>query len=201
MHFSTHKKSGIAILEIIVMVFVGGIFLFVVVGGIFALINQKYRPSGISTLANARQIQIATQSAALDRETTGGTNIIGWPGMNVGFSSWLTNMGSNAYLTTNDLRKLFSAPGIIIKGLPQYAMGKSAFRIYQVSSNSPSETVFISTFNWNAEASNVPLSPNSVPYGDKGFIIMHKTGDGATYKGSQATNTNLFGTLTNNIAP
>ena len=34
---------------------------------------------------------------------------------------------------------------------------------------------------------------DSKPFGDKGFVVFRKSGDGAVYKNQQATNTNLLG--------
>src|SRR5262245_38731313 len=89
----------------------------------------------IQTLSNARQIQVATQSVALDAVTSGDSTMIGWPGSN-GLSVWITNLASNASLSSNDVRKLFTAPGVTIatNAMPTFGNnGTSAFRVYAVS--------------------------------------------------------------------
>ncbi|MEO6848408.1 MAG: hypothetical protein ABI254_14225 [Chthoniobacterales bacterium] len=129
---------------------------------------------------NMRQIQQITASAALDRGVTGDTNIIGWPGTNIGFSVWVRSL-TNASISEKVIEKLFSGPGVKVDGFPEYAQGKTAYRVYQVSEDSATNTVFLSTYSWNAEAPNTD---------GKGFVIMHKDGRGVSYSAKQATNTN-----------
>lgn len=157
----------------------------------------------LQTVSNSRQIQIGAQSVALDQVTSGDSTMIGWPASN-SFTVWITNLMTNANLTSNDMRKIFGAPGVTIatNELPSLAgigtaTTKSAFRVYQVSETSPSDAILLSTGNWN----NGALATNGgVPYGDKGFVIMRKGGDGASYKPNQATNYSLLGT-TNALTP
>jgi hypothetical protein len=65
-------------------------------------------------------------------------------------------------------------------------------QVYPVRENSPGDAIFISTQNWDSFSE---LQTDSVPYGDKGFVIFRKGGDGNVFQANQATNTNSLGTL------
>lgn len=143
------------------------------------------------TLNNARQLQIATQTMAMDSFTTGDGP--GWPGDSEGGGDWgayCNNLTNGRYLTASDLLKLVTAAGVKVG--TAFPPAKSALQVYTVKENSPNEAIFISTFNWN---NFQPLQPNAVPYGDKGFVIFRKAGDGGVYQAPQATNTNTLGSM------
>lgn len=103
---------------------------------------------GVQVLSNARQLHLATQQMALDGMTTGDTNL-GWPGDTGGtFSNWAHQLTAENYLTTNDFRKLMSAPGVLPRpeGIPPQK--ECALLVYAVSSNSPGPTVFLTSANF-----------------------------------------------------
>jgi prepilin-type N-terminal cleavage/methylation domain-containing protein len=143
------------------------------------------------TLNNARQLQMATQTMAMDSFTTGDGP--GWPGDAQGGGNWevfCNDLTNGRYLTSSDLLKLVGAPGVQVG--TAFPPAKSALQVYPVKENSPSDAIFISTFNWS---SFQELSPDAVPYGDKGFVVFRKAGDGSVYLARQATNTNTIGTM------
>lgn len=143
------------------------------------------------TLNNSRQLQIATQTMAMDSFTTGDGP--GWPGDSEGGPDWQTfcnDLTNGRYLTSSDLLKLVAAPGVKVG--TAFPPAKSGLQLYAVKENSPSDAIFISTFNWN---NFQELVPESVPYGDKGFVIFRKGGDGGVYQARQATSTNALGTV------
>jgi hypothetical protein len=51
------------------------------------------------------------------------------------------------------------------------------------------ETTYITTANYT---NGQPLSPVAKPFGDKGFVVFKKGGDGAVFLQAQATNTTLL---------
>jgi len=142
------------------------------------------------SLNNARQLQLATQTMAIDSFTAGDGP--GWPGDSDGvdWGSFCTSLVDGRYLTANDLKKIVSAPGVKVgNSLPP---SPSALQVYPVKENSPGDSIFISTQNWNGFNS---LKPEAIPYGEKGFVIFRKGGDGNVFQANQATNTNVLGTL------
>jgi prepilin-type N-terminal cleavage/methylation domain-containing protein len=148
------------------------------------------------SLSNCRQLSLATFSLAQDSVASGDNSIPGWPSTN-SFAIWATQL-TNAGITTNDVRKLLSASGVNAEWPPTAA--SSALNAYQVVDTSPGDMVFLTTKNWDA-ASPAALSTTAVPYGDKGFIVFRKSGDGVIYKAAQATNAiTFFGSATNKSA-
>jgi prepilin-type N-terminal cleavage/methylation domain-containing protein len=145
-------------------------------------------------LSNLRQLHLATQTMVLDGETTKDTNL-GWPGDTGGtFTNWVRQLVP-AYLSTNDFCKLLSAPGVIVPAgkIPE-TMSGGAVRVYAVSTNSPDTTVFLTSANFtNTPAGGTPLDKNSKPYGDKGFVVFRKGGDGAILLARQVGATNIIG--------
>lgn len=142
------------------------------------------------SLNNARQLQMATQTMAIDSVTAGDGP--GWPGDSdgIGWEAFCSSLVDGRYLAAGDLRKLVSAPGVRVgNSMPP---SPSALQVYPVKENSPGDAIFVSTQNWNGPSE---LKPEAVPYGDKGFVIFRKGGDGNVFQANQATNTNALGTF------
>ena len=143
-------------------------------------------------MSNGRQIFIANSQMALDAVTTGDTNL-GWPGdiggSNTSWSPWASALVP-AYMSTNDFNKMLSAPGLV-RGTAVAPSSKSpsALNVYDIKDSSTMESTYITTANFtNGQA----LSPVAKPFGDKGFVVFKKGGDGAIFLKAQATNTNLL---------
>ena len=143
-------------------------------------------------MSNGRQIYIANTQMALDAVTTGDTNL-GWPGdiggSNTSWSTWATAMVP-AYMSTNDFSKMLSAPGLV-RGTNTAInqASPSSLYVYAVTDASTMETTYITTANYT---NGQPLSPVAKPFGDKGFVVFKKGGDGAVFLQAQATNTALL---------
>jgi prepilin-type N-terminal cleavage/methylation domain-containing protein len=149
------------------------------------------------SLNNARQLQLATQTMALDSFTSGEGP--GWPGDNDdGWQPFCQNLVDGKYLTETDLRKIATAPGVQIPP-NQFPPSKSGLQVYSVSESDPGDSIFISTFNWTGFAE---LSADALPFGDKGFVIFRKAGDGNVYQARQATSESIGNSeLAAGIAP
>jgi prepilin-type N-terminal cleavage/methylation domain-containing protein len=145
------------------------------------------------SMSNARQIFIATTSMALDGTTTGDTNL-GWPAdiggsNNTSWNKWADALVPN-YMPDADFAKMLSAPGLLRgTNIPPGTREPSALSVYPVSDSSPMTFTFITTANYTNPQ---PLQPNAKPFGDKGFVVFKKGGDGAVYQKSQATNTSIL---------
>lgn len=146
------------------------------------------------TLSNMRQLHLATQSMALDGVTDRNTNLA-WPGDTGGsFSNW-TRQIVPAYLGTNDFFKLMSAPGVAVRsGKLPTRMTDCALRVYAVTGEASGSFVFLTTANFtNTPHAGPPLQKDAKPYGDTGFVVFRKGGDGAILLKNQAAQTNLIG--------
>jgi prepilin-type N-terminal cleavage/methylation domain-containing protein len=171
-----------------------------IVGILIALALPSTRGSGLSkgqmtqTLSNCKQLHLATQQMALDGLTTGDTNL-GWPGDTGGTFTYWSRQLVPAYLTTNDFCKLLSAPGVIVPlGKIPETVSAGAVRVYAVSTNSPDTAVFLTSANFtNTPLGGTPLDKSTKPYGDKGFVVFRKGGDGAILLARQVGMTNIIG--------
>jgi len=147
------------------------------------------------TLNNARQLHVATQTMALDAFTVGSGP--GWPGD--GSADWGTfcqDLVDGKYLTESDIRKICSAPGVQVSDT--FPPDKSGLQVYAVTENAPSDAIFVSSYNWTGFQE---LTQDAIPYGDKGFVLFRKGGDGSVYQSRQATNETLGKLVGDGFAP
>jgi prepilin-type N-terminal cleavage/methylation domain-containing protein len=173
-----------------------------------AITGALVRGQMTQTLSNMKQLHLVTQQMAIDSTTTGDTNL-GWPGdmPTPSWSAWATSIVANNYMATNDFVKMVSAPGITpsltnYSGLmPGVKLGR-AILLYGVSDTNTSDTVVISTSNFtnNTSGGTKPLA-NALPYGDKGYLVFRKGGDGSVLKANQSgsTFTNIIGASATNL--
>lgn len=180
------KRLGFTLIELLVVISIIGILASLAIPAVTGALT---RGQMTGTLNNARQLHLATQQAELDQNTSGEASA--WPGSNRSFQSW-AQLLTNGYLSANDMRKIFSAPRVTVTTVPPTQMSDTAFNVYQVGNIEESAAVFISTKNWNAVSPALPGAA-AVPYGDKGFVVMRKGGDGQVYQARFATNTNTVG--------
>jgi len=140
------------------------------------------------SLNNARQLFLATQTMAMDAFATG--EGAGWPGDNIINSDWnayMEQLTIGKYLTPADLRKICSAPGVQQPSGDDSLPTVSGLAVYAVTDSSASDDIFCSTANWTGPVEE--LQPSSVPFGDKGFMVFRKGGDGSVYRPAQANST------------
>jgi prepilin-type N-terminal cleavage/methylation domain-containing protein len=152
-----------------------------------AISSALVRGQMTQTLNNARQLTIATQTMSMDTTTAGGGTAwtMGSDGQMLTVDTFTQELMTNKYLTVSDLRKIFAAPGVIVPTTSSnFTAADIAFSIMETRESSPSDQPFLITKNWE----NGELTTNA-PYGDKGFIVFRKGGDGGTFsRASDATN-------------
>ena len=152
-----------------------------------AISSALVRGQMTQTLNNARQLTIATQTMSMDTTTAGGGTAwtMGSDGQMLTVDTFTQELMTNKYLTVSDLRKIFAAPGVVVPTTSSnFTAENIAFSIMETQESSPSDHPFLITKNWE----NGKLTTNT-PYGDKGFIVFRKGGDGGTFsRASDATN-------------
>ena len=144
-----------------------------------AIASALVRGQMTQTLNNARQLTIATQTMSMDTVTAGGGTswTMGSEGQVLTAESFNQELITNKYLTVSDLRKIYTAPGIIISNTAtSFPANAIAFSIMETQESSPPDQPFLITKNWQAG-----VVTTNAPYGDKGFIVFRKGGDGGTY--------------------
>jgi prepilin-type N-terminal cleavage/methylation domain-containing protein len=165
-----------------------------------AITGALARGQMTQTLSNMKQLHLVSQQMALDSTTTGDTNV-GWPGDMGSWSAWSSNI-VGGYMTTNDFLKMLAAPGITPPpntspvGLTPGVAGGRAILVYPVGETNDSSYVLFTTSNFtnSATGGSRPLA-TALPYGEKGFVVFRKGGDGAVLQARQTgtTYTNIIG--------
>lgn len=170
-------------------------------------------------VSNARQVHLSTFQMATDGTQTGDAKY-GWPGdlaassdASVQISTvkdFVLRLVDNDYLKPGDL-KIFAAPGVtpwngtytaptgtgtVGAFTPDFTDSNCAFKIYKARDNDGGNSIFLATknFTYTSIPANA-IDPNKTPFGDKGFVVFHKGGDGTFYKKQQATSKSLLGIL------
>lgn len=187
---SHRRKAPYTWKEIIVA---SSVFVVLLLGvGIFIL-TQISRPAKEGMLGRMRQLHLATLSMALDGTTTGDTNLA-WPGTHDGtFSTWARNIVP-AYLSTNDFCYLLSGQRAAGEPVALPTKNTNSILVYGVTDEQDGSYVFLTSANFtNTPTGGGPLRPDATPYGNKGFVVFRKAGDGAYLRPDQTGQTNVIG--------
>ena len=142
------------------------------------------------TMNNGRELYLAAFRMATDGAAKS-DGILAWPGdfpANT-LADYCSKLVEKDYLKAGDLQRILSAPGAdcvlaATSGPEVILSGKSALKIYKVTSADRSNTIFAASANY---LYGTNLTSNAVPFGDAGFVVVRKSGDAGVYKKSQAT--------------
>jgi hypothetical protein len=168
---------------------------------VFAWQSAAHRGNQISpVLNNARQLYIAGFSMATDFNTSGDGHL-GWPGELaerkedpvLTVSAYIERLVAYEYLKKVDMGKVMQAPGV-----PEWDISRPfradycPFKIYRVKEGDGAESIFCATRNFSY---NGDLDAGQSPYGDRGFIVFRKGGDGKVFGKADATEPSKIGLL------
>jgi prepilin-type N-terminal cleavage/methylation domain-containing protein len=193
------RSLAFTLIELLVVISIIGILAALALP---AITGALARGQMTQTLSNMKQLHLVSQQMALDATTTGDTNV-GWPGdmPSPGWATWATNVVAG-YMTTNDFMKMVSAPGITAppntspSGLTPGTKSGRAIILYNISETNDSSFVLFSSANFtNTIGGGQRPDKSALPYGDKGFVVFRKGGDGAVLQARQTGSafTNIIG--------
>lgn len=211
------RKKNLAAFTLIEMLVVIAIIATIAAFALPAITGALTRGQLTQAVSNARQIHLSTFAMATDGTQTGDAKY-GWPGDLALASSnpvtsvslFVSRLVDNDYLKSGDL-KVFSASGVAPWNgtyMPPADANSTgvfnpvfngdtncAFKIYKVKESDASDAIFLATKNFaKTGIASTAIDPAKTPFGDKGFVVFHKGGDGTYYKKQQATS-NLLGTV------
>jgi prepilin-type N-terminal cleavage/methylation domain-containing protein len=211
------RKDHTAAFTLIEMLVVIAIIATIAAFALPAITGALTRGQLTQAVSNARQVHLATFSMATDGTQTGDAKY-GWPGdLAVATTSPITSVPTfiqrlvdNDYLKPGDL-KVFTASGISPwNGTytpppstdspgsldPAFTDTNCAFKIYKVKDSDGSNAIFVATKNFTySNVAATAIDATKQPFGDKGFVVFHKGGDGTFYKKQQATAKAILGVL------
>lgn len=157
-----------------------------------AITNAFHKRALTRTMNNARELYLAGFHMATDGAAKSDANLT-WPGdyAATSLADYCGKLVQNDYLKATDIQRILTAPGsactVTTTAGPPASLtltGKSALKVYKVKSGDPSIAIFSVSANY---IYNTPLNPTSVPFGDKGFVVIRKRGDAGVYGRNQAT--------------
>ena len=205
---TTRVSRGITLIELLVVICLIGILVSLMIPSVGGPIPRG-RGQMTQALNNEKQIHLATFNMATDRISSGDPKI-GYPGdlvasgtMPCKVSEFVKVLVKNNYLRTGDL-KIFAAAGVTPfsnQDINQFSAipgpnNNCAFTVYCIQESDTTDAIFLSTINATLEVSSTTfnLDAKAVPFGDKGYVIFHRGGDGAILGKNPAGRAHLQGT-------
>jgi prepilin-type N-terminal cleavage/methylation domain-containing protein len=188
------RVSAFTLIELLVVIAIIAILAALAVPALTSAL-AKAQMSG--TMNNGRQLYLAQFQMANDGTATGDASSA-WPGdlptVPATLVAYVNVLLAKGYLKGGDILKLMNAPGgnlnaTVTPGAPPipetiaFNSGDAGIKVYVVKDGDPANAIFAASHNY---VYNTALVNTSVPYGTKGFIVMHKGGDGAVFKEGQA---------------
>jgi prepilin-type N-terminal cleavage/methylation domain-containing protein len=186
------RISAFTLIELLVVIAIIAILAALAVPALTSAL-AKAQMSG--TMNNGRQLYLAQFQMSNDGVATG-DNTSAWPGdlptIPPTLAAYMNVLLAKGYLKGGDVLKLMNAPGAnliatVTPGAPDtiaFTGGNAGLKVYLVKDGDPANAIFAASHNY---IYNNALAAANVPYGTKGFIVMHKGGDGAVFKEGQAT--------------
>ena len=188
-HRSRKSFAAFGIKELIAAIVIVGVIAFLAKP---TITNALHKREMTRTMNHARELYLASFHMATDGAAKSDPNLA-WPGElpATTLAEYCGRLVQHNYLKAEDLQRILSAPGatciVTSTAGPPASLtltGKSALKIYKIKGGDPSTAIFAASSNY---IYNTPLNPASVPFGDKGFVVIRKRGDAGVYGRNQAT--------------
>jgi prepilin-type N-terminal cleavage/methylation domain-containing protein len=184
------SSSAFTLIELLVVIAIIAILAALAVP---ALTSALAKAQLTGTMNNGRQLYLAQFSMANDGTATGDPKLA-WPGDYLPalttLQDYTNTVVSPGYLKGGDIQKLYSAPSAACtvatnSGPPETVTltGLSALKVYKLKDVDGSNTIFAATRNY---VYNTQVNSGDVPYGTRGFMVIHKGGDASVLKAGQA---------------
>ena len=184
------SSSAFTLIELLVVIAIIAILAALAVP---ALTSALAKAQLTGTMNNGRQLYLAQFSMANDGTATGDPKLA-WPGDYLpllgSLEDYTNTVVSPGYLRGGDIQKLYSAPSAACtvataSGPPETVTltGTSGLKVYKIADVDGSNTIFAATRNY---IYNTTINSTSVPYGQRGFMVIHKGGDASVLKAGQA---------------
>jgi prepilin-type N-terminal cleavage/methylation domain-containing protein len=185
------RISAFTLIELLVVIAIIAILAALAVP---ALTSALAKAQMTGTMNNARQLYLSQFQMANDGTATGDATLA-WVGdynpLPADLQEYCNKLVGKGYLKGGDLTKILSAPSanctvtITDPGPPEVIglAGTSALKVHPIKDADPSNTIFCTSRNY--VYNTAPLA-TALPYAQKGFVVMHKGGDGAVFKQGQA---------------
>jgi prepilin-type N-terminal cleavage/methylation domain-containing protein len=185
------RISAFTLIELLVVIAIIAILAALAVPALTSALSKAQQTG---TMNNARQLYLAQFQMANDGSATNDATLA-WPGDRnpavADLQAYVNSVVGPGYLKGGDVAKLFSAPSASLTAtvagtnpeVVTFTGGPAALKVYKVRDADPSNAIFAVSHNY---VYNTAIGNGSVPYGTKGFIVMHKGGDGAVFKSGQA---------------
>jgi prepilin-type N-terminal cleavage/methylation domain-containing protein len=190
------RISAFTLIELLVVIAIIAILAALAVP---ALTSALSKAQMTGTMNNERQLYLAQFQMANDGAATGDADSA-YPGdypagtFAGGLVDYVNKLVGKGYLKGGDVAKIFSAPSCnltvtVTAGPPESVAftspaGTAALKVHPVRDADPANTIFCTSRNYIYDTA--PIVATAVPYGQKGFIVMHKGGDGVVFKAGQA---------------
>ena len=214
------RQNNVAGFTLIEMLVVIAIIATIAAFALPAITGALTRGQLVQAVSNARQVHLATFSMATDGTQTGDPKY-GWPGdlaastdpkvKITSVAEFVQRLVDNDYLKPGDL-KVFAASGVTpwtgkynppasadAAGALDPAFSGTqncAFKIYKAAEKDGANVIFLATKNFiYTDSAATAISSTATPFGDKGFVVFHKGGDGTFFKRQQAGSKPLLGVM------
>lgn len=182
------KTAGFSATELIVVILVVAV-IFLLAWPAFK--NALVKRDLTRSMNNVRELYLAGFRMATDGAAKSDASL-SWPGDYPAnnLADYSSKLVERDYLKPADLQRILSAPGaacsVTTSGSPPATTlaGASAFKIYKVKTTDPSTTIFAASSNYTY---GTALTPDAKPFGEAGFVVVHKSGDAGLFGKNQAT--------------
>ena len=199
------SSKGFTLIELLVVISIIAILASLAVP---AVTSALVKGQLIQTMNNSRQIFLASFSMANDAIANNDTTL-GWPADITGtdgaaapvttISDYVKLLVTSGYLRGEDVKKLFSAPGLQTSasgsGNTLSSLTSPAFVMNEISDSFPTNALFLCTKNFEPASPSNFATTETLPYANKGYVICRKGGDVGIYKTGASGAASISGSI------